>query len=145
MHNFYLQVYVSIYIISYVSELMRNVVFLLLSLYLSSVPGCSDMVIHLEWHRAMEQKSWNSLPLTGEDTGLEALASPLVGYLGKVSKNSSFLSLLSPAQSWFQFGKREQLWPDHIIQNFKTIDWKHTEIFESKRRKWSFLVLIIKW
>lgn len=58
------------------------------------------MVIHLEWHRtAMEQKSWSSLPLTGEDTGLEALASPLVGYLGKVSKNSVFLSLLSPAQS----------------------------------------------
>lgn len=67
---------------------------------LGSVPCCSDMVIHFEWHRtAMEPKCWSSLPLTGEDTGLEAVASPLVGYLGKVSKNSSFLSLLSPAQS----------------------------------------------
>lgn len=80
-------------------ELTCVAVFSSLSL-LSSVPGCSDMVIHFEWHRtAMEQKSWSSLPLAGEDTGLEALASPLVGYLGKVSKNSSFLSMLSPAQS----------------------------------------------
>lgn len=45
------------------------------------------MVIHFEWHQtAMEQNSRSSLPLTGEDTGLEALASPLVGYLGKVSR-----------------------------------------------------------
>lgn len=34
----------------------------------------------------MDQKSRNGLPMTGEDTGLEALASPLAGYLGKVSR-----------------------------------------------------------
>lgn len=34
----------------------------------------------------MEQKSSSGLPMTGEDTGLGALASPLVGYLGKVSR-----------------------------------------------------------
>lgn len=42
----------------------------------------------------MDQKS-----RSGEDTGLGALASPLVGYLGKVSRAPVFLSLLSLAQS----------------------------------------------
>lgn len=63
-------------------------------------PGCSDMVIFFEWHRtAVDQKSNCGLPMTGEDTGLGALASPLAGYLGKVSKAHAFLSLLSLAQS----------------------------------------------
>lgn len=58
------------------------------------------MVIFFEWHRtAMDQKSGGGLPLTGEDTGLGALASPLAGYLGKVSRALVFLSLLSLAQS----------------------------------------------
>lgn len=64
-------------------------------------PACSDMVIFCEWHRtAMDQKS-----RSGEDTGLGALASPLVGYLGKVSRAPVFLSLLSLAQSWIEFEK----------------------------------------
>lgn len=53
---------------------------------LGGEPGCSEMVIFFEWHRTdMDQKGGSSLPMTGEDTGLEALASPLAGYLGKVS------------------------------------------------------------
>ena len=61
---------------------------------------CSDMVIFSEWHRtAMDQKSRSGLPMTGEDTGLEVLASPLAGYLGKVSRALVLLSLLSLAQS----------------------------------------------
>uniref|UniRef100_A0A3Q4H6Q3 SUMO-specific isopeptidase USPL1-like n=1 Tax=Neolamprologus brichardi TaxID=32507 RepID=A0A3Q4H6Q3_NEOBR len=46
------------------------------------------MVIYCGWHRtAMDPNSRSScLPITGEDTGLEALASPLAGYLGKVSR-----------------------------------------------------------
>ncbi|KAI3373185.1 hypothetical protein L3Q82_006503 [Scortum barcoo] len=53
-------------------------------------PGCSDMVMFFEWHRtAMDQKS-TALPMTGEDTGL-ALASPLVGYLGKVQDRAASL------------------------------------------------------
>lgn len=47
----------------------------------------------------MDQKCSSGLPVTGEDTGLGALASPLAGYLGKVSRAHAFLSLLSPAQS----------------------------------------------
>lgn len=47
----------------------------------------------------MDQKSSTGLPMTGEDTGLGALASPLAGYLGKVSRAHAFLSLLSLAQS----------------------------------------------
>lgn len=47
----------------------------------------------------MDQKSRSGLPMTGEDTGLEVLASPLAGYLGKVSRALVLLSLLSLAQS----------------------------------------------
>lgn len=39
----------------------------------------------------MDQKSSSGLPMTGEDTGLGALALPLVGYLGKVSRALVFL------------------------------------------------------
>ncbi|XP_029303919.1 LOW QUALITY PROTEIN: SUMO-specific isopeptidase USPL1 [Cottoperca gobio] len=50
------------------------------------------MVIFFEWHRtAVDQKSSSSLPMTGEDTGLGALASPLVGYLGKVQERAASL------------------------------------------------------
>ncbi|XP_022594525.1 SUMO-specific isopeptidase USPL1 [Seriola dumerili] len=50
------------------------------------------MVICFEWHRtAVDQKSNSGLPMTGEDTGLEALASPLVGYLGKVQERAASL------------------------------------------------------
>ncbi|KAM6907225.1 SUMO-specific isopeptidase USPL1 [Xenentodon cancila] len=50
------------------------------------------MVIFREWHRtAMDPKSSSSLPMAGEDTGLGALASPLVGYLGKVQERAASL------------------------------------------------------
>ncbi|XP_044078091.1 SUMO-specific isopeptidase USPL1 [Siniperca chuatsi] len=50
------------------------------------------MVIFFEWHRtAMDQKSRSGLPVTGEDTGLGALASPLAGYLGKVQERAASL------------------------------------------------------
>lgn len=47
----------------------------------------------------MDQKNGSGVPMTGEDTGLGALASPLAGYLGKVSRAHAFLSQLSLAQS----------------------------------------------
>ncbi len=47
----------------------------------------------------MDNRSGSGLPVTGEDTCLGALASPLAGYLGKVSRARVFLSLLSLAQS----------------------------------------------
>ncbi|KAJ4929964.1 hypothetical protein JOQ06_018980 [Pogonophryne albipinna] len=50
------------------------------------------MVLYFEWHRtAMDQKSSSGLPMTGEDTGLGALALPLVGYLGKVQERAASL------------------------------------------------------
>ncbi|XP_034745192.1 SUMO-specific isopeptidase USPL1 [Etheostoma cragini] len=50
------------------------------------------MVICFEWHRtAVDQTSSSGLPMTGEDTGLGALASPLVGYLGKVQQRAASL------------------------------------------------------
>ncbi|XP_075957366.1 SUMO-specific isopeptidase USPL1 [Anarhichas minor] len=51
------------------------------------------MVISFEWYwKAEDQKSSSSgLPMTGEDTGLGALASPLVGYLGKVQERAASL------------------------------------------------------
>ncbi|XP_042354915.1 SUMO-specific isopeptidase USPL1 [Plectropomus leopardus] len=50
------------------------------------------MVIFFEWHQtAMDQKNSSGLPMTGEDTGLGALASPLVGYLGKVQERAALL------------------------------------------------------
>lgn len=53
-------------------------------------PG--DMVIFTDWCLfPVIPRSTCGLPMAGEDTGLEAEASPLVGYLGKVS-NSSILS-----------------------------------------------------
>lgn len=39
----------------------------------------------------MDQRSICGLPMTDEDTGLEAFASPLAGYLGKVSRALVFL------------------------------------------------------
>lgn len=62
--------------------------------------GCGDMVLFFEWHQiAVEPKNSHScVPMTGEDTGLEPLALPLAGYLGKVSVALVFLSW-SPAQS----------------------------------------------
>lgn len=51
------------------------------------ISGRSEMVILFEWHpMAMDQTSRSGLPLSGEETDLEALSSPLVGYLGKVSR-----------------------------------------------------------
>ncbi|TNN54733.1 SUMO-specific isopeptidase USPL1 [Liparis tanakae] len=42
-------------------------------------PGCSDMVIFVEWYwNPVDQRSDGGLPMTDEDTGLGALASPLV-------------------------------------------------------------------
>ncbi|KAK1882360.1 SUMO-specific isopeptidase USPL1 [Dissostichus eleginoides] len=50
------------------------------------------MVLFFEWHQtAMDQKSSSGLPMTGEDTGLGALALPLVGYLGKVQERAASL------------------------------------------------------
>uniref|UniRef100_A0A3Q1FHX4 Ubiquitin specific peptidase like 1 n=1 Tax=Acanthochromis polyacanthus TaxID=80966 RepID=A0A3Q1FHX4_9TELE len=50
------------------------------------------MVIFSEWHRTvMDPKSSSCLPMTGEDTGLGALASPLAGYLGKVQERAASL------------------------------------------------------
>ncbi|XP_035522010.1 SUMO-specific isopeptidase USPL1 isoform X1 [Morone saxatilis] len=50
------------------------------------------MVVFVEWHRtAMDQTSRSGLPMTGEDTGLGALASPLAGYLGKVQERAASL------------------------------------------------------
>lgn len=40
----------------------------------------------------MDQKSRSSLPMIGEDTDLKALASPMVGYLGKVSRTHVLFS-----------------------------------------------------
>ncbi|XP_008275563.1 SUMO-specific isopeptidase USPL1 isoform X2 [Stegastes partitus] len=50
------------------------------------------MVVFSEWHRtAVDPKSSSCLPMTGEDTGLGALASPLAGYLGKVQGRAASL------------------------------------------------------
>jgi len=50
------------------------------------------MVIFVEWYwNPVDQRSNGGLPMTDEDTGLGALASPLVGYLGKVSRALVFL------------------------------------------------------
>ncbi|KAM9332436.1 SUMO-specific isopeptidase USPL1 isoform 1-T2 [Pholidichthys leucotaenia] len=52
------------------------------------------MVICCRWPRtAVELNSSSNVPMTGEDTGLEALASPLVGYLGKVQQRGASLTL----------------------------------------------------
>lgn len=48
------------------------------------------MVLLFEW-TAMDRMNSCGVPLSGEDTGLEALASPLAGYLGKVSRAHVFL------------------------------------------------------
>lgn len=98
-------------------------------------PGCSDMVIYFDWHgAAMDQKSRSSLPMTGEDTGLVALASPLVGYLGKVSRplvrshcchlRKAELNLKNTVTGQYQskFNKRNK-------------KKRQTEIFVGKRRK----------
>ncbi|XP_070700387.1 SUMO-specific isopeptidase USPL1 [Pempheris klunzingeri] len=50
------------------------------------------MVIFFEWHRTtMDQRSSSGLPMTGEDTGLGVLASPMLGYLGKVQERAGSL------------------------------------------------------
>ncbi|XP_071767895.2 SUMO-specific isopeptidase USPL1 [Centroberyx gerrardi] len=50
------------------------------------------MVMFIEWHRtALDQKSISGLPMTGEDTGLGAVAPPLAGYLGKVQERAASL------------------------------------------------------
>ncbi|XP_068456563.1 SUMO-specific isopeptidase USPL1 [Clinocottus analis] len=50
------------------------------------------MVIFFEWYwKPVDQRSSSGLPMTGEDTGLGALASPLVGYLGKVQERAASL------------------------------------------------------
>ncbi|XP_041657104.1 SUMO-specific isopeptidase USPL1 [Cheilinus undulatus] len=52
------------------------------------------MVIVSEWLRtAMDQRSICGLPMTDEDTGLEAFASPLAGYLGKVQERAASLEV----------------------------------------------------
>lgn len=81
----------------------------------------------------MEQKSRSSLPLTGEDTGLEALASPLVGYLGKVSRThiSSHCCHLRKAE--FSETKICCDWTEPFKIHLRKK--KHTEIFQCKRRK----------
>lgn len=47
---------------------------------------------------AMDQKSRSGLQMTGEDTGLDALSSPLVGYLGKVSRTHALLNVVTCAK-----------------------------------------------
>ncbi|XP_026184063.1 SUMO-specific isopeptidase USPL1 [Mastacembelus armatus] len=50
------------------------------------------MVIFFEWHwTAVDLKSSSGLPMTDEDAGLGALASPLAGYLGKVQERAASL------------------------------------------------------
>lgn len=77
--------------------------------------------------------SRNGLPLTGEDTGLEALASPLAGYLGKVSRLmfSSRCCHLRKAELNLNNTLRES----NIPNSTKGEKLQYTEIFESKRRK----------
>lgn len=87
----------------------------------------------------MDQKSRSGLPMTGEDTGLEVLASPLAGYLGKVSRALVLLSLLSLAQSWIEFEK--ELWSGSANPN--STKENKTEIFGSKRRKCFGLKLVM--
>lgn len=54
---------------------------------LGAEPSCCDMVMFSEQHLvAVEPKRSDCLPMTDGDTGLEALASPQAGYLGKVSE-----------------------------------------------------------
>ncbi|XP_074527644.1 SUMO-specific isopeptidase USPL1 isoform X2 [Halichoeres trimaculatus] len=48
------------------------------------------MVLLFEW-TAMDRMSSCAVPLSGEDTGLEALASPLAGYLGKIQERAASL------------------------------------------------------
>lgn len=99
-------------------------------------PGCGDMVIFVEWHReALDQRRSSSLPMTGEDTGLGALASPLAGYLGKVSRAYAFLSLLSLAQSWIIFEIYCD-WAVPIQIKQKKKNKTQTEIFSKRRKVW---------
>ncbi|CAN9501832.1 unnamed protein product [Ophioblennius macclurei] len=50
------------------------------------------MVIFLEWHRtSLDPKRRSSLPMDSEGSGLEALASPLAGYLEKVQTRAASL------------------------------------------------------
>ncbi|XP_015235592.1 PREDICTED: SUMO-specific isopeptidase USPL1 [Cyprinodon variegatus] len=50
------------------------------------------MVIYIDRQKAaMEPRSDSCLPMTGEGTGLEALASPQAGYLGKVQERAASL------------------------------------------------------
>uniref|UniRef100_A0A1A7WJW2 Ubiquitin specific peptidase like 1 n=1 Tax=Iconisemion striatum TaxID=60296 RepID=A0A1A7WJW2_9TELE len=50
------------------------------------------MVLFFGWHQsAVDPKNSCCLSMTGEDTGLEALASPLAGYLGKVQERAASL------------------------------------------------------
>ncbi|KAK2828302.1 hypothetical protein Q5P01_019336 [Channa striata] len=50
------------------------------------------MVVFFEWHwTVVDQMSSGGLPMTGEDSGLGSLASPLAGYLGKVQERAGSL------------------------------------------------------
>ncbi|KAJ0004587.1 hypothetical protein NQD34_010801, partial [Periophthalmus magnuspinnatus] len=55
-------------------------------------PGGGDMVVFTDWFRSpVISRSACGLPMAGEDTGLEAVASPMVGYLGKVQERATSL------------------------------------------------------
>ncbi|XP_023818146.1 SUMO-specific isopeptidase USPL1 [Oryzias latipes] len=59
---------------------------------LGAEPSCCDMVMFSEQHLvAVEPKRSDCLPMTDGDTGLEALASPQAGYLGKVQERAASL------------------------------------------------------
>lgn len=88
------------------------------------------MVLLFEW-TAMDRMSSCGVPLSGEDSGLEAVASPLAGYLGKVSRAHVFLLQchLRKAESKT---KRTV-----IVQNQnKRKEISQTEIFGKRRKFW---------
>ncbi|KAK7925386.1 hypothetical protein WMY93_007696 [Mugilogobius chulae] len=54
--------------------------------------GGGDMVLFADWCLSpVIQRSACGMPMFGEDTGLEAVASPMVGYLGKVQERAASL------------------------------------------------------
>lgn len=89
------------------------------------------MVIFIEWPLSpVNPKSTCGLPMSGEDTGLEAIASPMVGYLGKVSTAQAFLSCchLRKAELYLKTTVNEQYQSKTNIK---------TEIFGKRRSVWA--------
>lgn len=110
------------------------VFFLIIYSCLGGEPSCSDMVMFSEQYlAAVDPQSSDCLPMSGEDTGLEALASPQAGYLGKVSE--------AHASSHCCHMRKDE---SHLEQNTVTLQYHSKfqtytmEIFDSKRRKYNY-------